>query len=119
MGIGTRLETLIKERHTNVSELAQKVGVAPTTIYSMIKRDSKKADIDVLLKIAQTLDVDVSYFSDVPAQRASSPAPSDSDILPSYDDMERLIARNGRKMSADQKMRLIKLLSNLDDDDKD
>lgn len=119
MGIGTRLETLMKERHTNTNELAQQIGVAPTTIYSMIKRDSKKADIDVLLKIAQALNVDVSYFGDTPVQPAASQKPADANELPSYDDVERLIARNGRKMSTDQKMRLIRLLSNLDVDDKD
>ena len=72
MGIGSRLESLMKERHTNANELAQKIGVAPTTIYSMIKRDSKKADIDVLLSIARALDVDVSYFGDVPDRGTSA-----------------------------------------------
>lgn len=117
MGIGSRLETLMKERHTNANELAQKIGVAPTTIYSMIKRDSKKADIDVLLKIAQAFQVDVSYFGDVPAASASTEAaalPQDNPAELHYDDMERLIARNGRQMSTEQKMRLIRLLSELD-----
>lgn len=126
MGIGLKLDALIKERHINASELAQQVGVAPTTIYSMIKRDSKKADIDVLLKIAHVLDVDVAYFGDTPSPtenaRASSTETSDlsdtpaisPDYQPSYDDVERLIARNGKYMSASQKMRLIQLLSALD-----
>lgn len=125
MGIGLRLETLMKERHTNANELAQKIGVAPTTIYSMIKRDSKKADIDVLLKIARTFKVDVAYFGDVPVSDDSTATPlsssqtvSDSDYQPSYDDMEQLIARNGKRMSASQKMRLIQLLSTLDEDYK-
>ena len=40
------------------------MGVAPTTIYSIIKRDSKKADIEVLLKIADLFGVTVEYFVD-------------------------------------------------------
>ena len=64
MGIGTKLSELMKEKGTNANELAQKIGVAPTTIYSMIKRDSKKADIDVLLKIARELGVAAEYFSE-------------------------------------------------------
>lgn len=64
MGIGKKLQTLIEQNNTNVNELAKKVGVAPTTIYSMINRDSKKADISVLLKIADVLGVNAEYFGD-------------------------------------------------------
>lgn len=106
MGIGLKLEKLIKDRHTNVNELAQKIGVPPTTIYSMIRRDSKKADIEVLFKISKELGVDAEYFCD-----------SDNSIEkyePSYNDVESLIARNGKEFSTEQKMRLIKLLSELD-----
>ena len=45
MGIGAKLEKLLKERNMNVNELAQNIDVAPTTIYSMIRRDSKKAEM--------------------------------------------------------------------------
>lgn len=102
MGIGLKLDKLMKERGTNANELAQKVGVAPTTIYSMIKRDSKKADIEVLIRIARELGVEAEYFCDdsIPYE-------------PTYDDVERLVARNGKKMSTEQKMKLIKLLSEI------
>ena len=33
---------------------------------------------------------------------------------PSYADVERLLARNGKEFSTEQKMKLIKLLSELD-----
>ena len=58
MGIGAKLEKLLKKRNMNANELAQNIGVAPTTIYSMIRRDSKKADIEVLFKLAKELGVD-------------------------------------------------------------
>ena len=64
MGIGTKLSELIEANGTNPNELAKKVGVAPTTIYSIIKRDSKKADIEVLIKIADLFGVTVEYFVD-------------------------------------------------------
>ena len=35
-------------------------------------------------------------------------------IAPSYEDVEQLIARNGKDFSTEQKMRLIKLLSEID-----
>lgn len=102
MGIGLKLDKLMKERGTNANELAQKIGVAPTTIYSMIRRDSKKADIEVLIKIARELGVEAEYFCD-------DSEPSE----PTYEDVEKLVARNGKKMSTEQKMRLIKLLSEI------
>ena len=36
---------------------------------------------------------------------------------PTYADVEKLVARNGKKMSVEQKMRLIKLLSEINDED--
>lgn len=106
MGIGLKLEKLIKERNTNVNELAQKIGVAPTTIYSMIRRDSKKADIEVLFKISKELGVDAEYFCDAETLIDK--------YEPSYEDVESLIARNGKDFSTEQKMKLIKLLSEID-----
>lgn len=103
MGIGKKLDSLMKERGTNANELAQKIGVAPTTIYSMIKRDSKKADIEVLIRLSKELGVDPEYFCD------------DSIPLkdPTYEDAKILIARNGKNMTTEQRMELIKLLSEI------
>ena len=55
MGIGKRLEELMKIRNLNTNELAKLIGVAPTTLYSMIKRDSNRVDIDLIIKIAHAL----------------------------------------------------------------
>lgn len=63
MGIGSKLEKLLDTNNMNANELAKKVGVSPQTIYSIIKRDSKKADIEVLLKIADIFGVTAEYFA--------------------------------------------------------
>ncbi len=63
MGIGSKLEKLLETNNMNANELARKVGVSPQTIYSIIKRDSKKADIEVLLKIADIFGVTAEYFA--------------------------------------------------------
>ena len=60
MGIGSKLSQLLDANGTNANELANKIGVSPQTIYSM----SKKADIDVLLKIADSFGVNAEYFVD-------------------------------------------------------
>ena len=62
MGIGNKLTKLLNATGTNANELANKIDVSPQTIYSMIKRDSKKADIEVLLKIADFFGVTAEYF---------------------------------------------------------
>lgn len=64
MGIGNKLNDLLKQRNMTVTELAHKIEVAPTTIYSIIQRNNKKVDIDVLLDIADVLGVNAEYFRD-------------------------------------------------------
>ena len=62
MGIGSKLTALMKQQNTNANELAQKAGVPATTVYSLIKRDSNRVDIDSLIKIARALGVTADYF---------------------------------------------------------
>ncbi len=62
MGIGKTLSAILNEKGTNPNELAEKTKIAPTTIYSIIKRDNTKVDIEVLIKICRALNVDVERF---------------------------------------------------------
>ena len=64
MGIGSKLSILMKKKGTNANEVAQKADIPPQTIYSLIRRDAKKVDIDSLIKIARVLGVNAEYFSD-------------------------------------------------------
>ena len=102
MGIGAKLDKLLKEQGSNPNELALKVGVSAQTIYSMIKRDSKKADIEVLIKISEELGVEPEYFCDTVTPKEEKD---------SFEKIELLIARNGKELTPEKRMRLIKLLS--------
>jgi transcriptional regulator with XRE-family HTH domain len=62
MGIGKTLSAILDEKGTNPNELAEKTKIAPTTIYSIIKRDNTKVDIEVLIKICRALNVDIERF---------------------------------------------------------
>lgn len=62
MGIGTTMGLLIKKSGITVSELSRRTEVPASTIYSIIKRDNKKVDIDVLLKIADELGISADQF---------------------------------------------------------
>lgn len=64
MGIGARLSKILEEKHTNVNELANRANVSASTLYSIIQRDSTKADIDILIAIAKVLGVSVEYFGE-------------------------------------------------------
>ncbi len=105
MGIGSKLDMLLKEQGSNPNELAAKIGISAQTIYSMIKRDSKKADIEVLIRISEELGVEPEYFCDTVKRQE----PKDS-----YEQIESLIARNGKELSSEKRMRLIKLLSEIE-----
>ncbi|MGN0613579.1 MAG: helix-turn-helix domain-containing protein [Porcipelethomonas sp.] len=62
MAIGKVLSNILKEKNTTVTDLARDIGVAPTTIYSIIDRDNMKIDISILIKICKSLGVDINIF---------------------------------------------------------
>lgn len=62
MGIGKKLAEIIELKGTNVNELAGRTGITPSTIYSIIKRDNTKVDIQVLISLCEALDVKVEVF---------------------------------------------------------
>lgn len=62
MGIGARLLEIMKKKNINTNELANMIGVPPTTLYSMIKRDSNRVDIDLIIKIAHALNMTADEF---------------------------------------------------------
>lgn len=63
MGVGKKLQQLIALRNRNVNDIAQAINVSSSTLYSIIRRDNNKVDIDVLQDIANELDVTLDYFT--------------------------------------------------------
>lgn len=60
--IGKTLQLLLDEKGINVNELASIIDVSNQTLYSIIKRDNTKIDIQVLIKICEALNVSPEYF---------------------------------------------------------
>ena len=60
--IGRTLQLLLDEKNINVNELATMIGVSNQTLYSIIKRDNTKIDIQILIKICDALNVSPEYF---------------------------------------------------------
>lgn len=64
MGIGAKLQQAIDNNKTNVNDVAKRANVNPSVLYSIIRRNSKSVDINVLIVIANILGVPVEYFGD-------------------------------------------------------
>lgn len=64
MKIGAILQELLQEKNIKPAELSRVINVPASTIYSIIKRDNMKVDIDILIKISDALGVPAEYFYD-------------------------------------------------------
>lgn len=62
VGMEKVLSELLKENNTNANEIAKVENVSPNTLYSIIRRDNMKVDVDVLIRVAESLGVTAEYF---------------------------------------------------------
>ena len=72
MGYGQKLKGILDEKNMSVRQLAKICNIAPTTLYSIVQRDT---DIryDFALRIANALDIPVaSICSDLPYDKEST-----------------------------------------------
>lgn len=98
----------IKE-HFSQQELADKLGISKSAI-SMYENGNREPDLETLERIADFFNVDMDYL----IGRKKTPNSFRAENTIHFDDVEDLVARNGKKMSQEQKLRLIKLLSEID-----
>ena len=62
MALGKKLKELLDKKNITVKEFAQNIGVAPTTLYSFIKRDSDTGKLDLISKISDGLGMSIEDF---------------------------------------------------------
>lgn len=62
MALGKKLKELLDEKNITVKEFAQNIGVAPTTLYSFIKRDNDTGKLDLISKISNGLGMSIEDF---------------------------------------------------------
>lgn len=101
------LEKLIKEQGYSLRAFAEKCQIPYTTLYGIMKNGVGRASVDNVICICKYLGITVEELD----RMANS---EDVSLKFSYEDVESLIARNGKDFSTEQKLRLIKLLSELD-----
>ena len=59
MGYGKNLKSILDEKGMTVKELAKNAGIAPTTLYSIIQRDTS-IRFDTALRISNILDIPIN-----------------------------------------------------------
>ncbi|MCR4749329.1 MAG: helix-turn-helix domain-containing protein [Lachnospiraceae bacterium] len=79
MGDGKNLKKILDEKGMNVRQIARKTGISPTTLYSLIQRDSNLR-FDYALRIANELEIDVNSICEA---SPFSGALQESEIYPS------------------------------------
>lgn len=77
MAFGKKLEKVLEENNSNPNDIAERIGVSSSTIYSIIRRDSSNASVDLLLRICKELDVDPQIFSDSGITKKNNAPPED------------------------------------------
>lgn len=100
------LEKMIKEQGYSLKAFAAKCGLPYTTLYGILKKGVGRASVDNVIQICQTLEIKIEDLEELACGKKEPHKPS-------YDDVEQLIARNGKEMSKEQKLRLIQLLSEI------
>nr|DAZ28438.1 MAG TPA: helix-turn-helix domain protein [Caudoviricetes sp.] len=98
-----------KQMGMTTAELAEKSGVPLGTLNKILSGATKDPKLETLKAIARVLKLTLDDFDDY----EDNANDNRTCIEPTYDDMQQLIARNGNKLSTDERMLLIKLLSEL------
>ncbi len=104
MGLEKIAELKKKLGLTN-EELSRLSGVPKGTIDKILSGVTKDPKLETLKAIARVLGCTLDDFDDTDNKPESNE--------PSYEDLQYLIARNGKNLSTEEKMKLIKMLSEL------
>lgn len=102
------LRKLMEQKGLKVADIVRITGIAYSTIKSMLENGIEKTSYVNVCKVCDALGITTDQLEEMVSNDKKEP------YEPSYEDVERLVARNGKKMSVEQKMRLIKLLSEIE-----
>lgn len=101
------LRTLMEQRGLKVADIVRMTGIAYSTVKSMLENGVEKTSYVNVCKLCDALGITTDQLEEMVSQSKEKP------YEPTYEDVERLVGRNGKKMSTEQKMKLIKLLSEI------
>ncbi len=104
MGLDKIAELKKKMGLTN-EELSSLSGVPKGTLDKILSGVTKDPKLETLKAIARVLECTLDDFDDSRDKAMQAE--------PTYEDLQYLIARNGKNLSTEEKMKLIKMLSEL------
>ena len=81
--IGEKLQALLDAKHMRAGTLAARTGISKSTIYGILKRNNKKAELSTLERIAEELDVPVEYFfgrEEPETEQKNQPEPEEDEL---------------------------------------
>jgi transcriptional regulator with XRE-family HTH domain len=99
-----KIEEYKKKLGLTSAELAERAGIPKTTLDKILSGVTKDPKLETLKAIARVLGLTLDDFDDTESNKPEEPT---------YDDLQYLIARNGKNLSTEEKMKLIKMLSEL------
>ena len=102
------LEKLIKDNGYTIRAFAKKCKIPGSTLYTILRNGVGRASVDIIIIICKNLGIKVEDLDDM-----ATGIQQKENFHTSYDDMEQLLARNGNKLSTEEKLQLIRLLSEL------
>lgn len=105
------LEKLIRQKGFNLKSFSERCKIPYTTLYGIIKNGVGKASVDNIMVICRTLGITIEALDQMAGSETTEEAGGETS--PGFEDVELLIARNGRHFTPEQKLELIKLLSEL------
>ena len=99
------IQRLMKEQGYNIRTFADRCDLPYTSLYTILNRTGiSKAGSDVTLIICKNLGITVEELDHM------AKGDSTDGSEPSFNELNVLIARNGKKLSAEEKQALIKTL---------
>lgn len=101
------LRKIMDEKHLKVADIVRITGIPYSTIKSMLENGIEKTSYVNVCKVCAALNITTDDLEKMANDISTK------NIEPSYEDVENLVARNGKNMTTEQKMRLIKLLSEI------
>lgn len=98
------LEKLIKESGYSIRAFAQKCGIPESTLYTILRNGVGRATMDNILIICKNLGIKVEELEEM------ADGLGKCSYEPTYDDIQSLIARNGKNLTMEQKQNIIRTL---------
>lgn len=98
------LEQLIKEKGYSLKAFAEKCQIPYTTLYTMLKNGVGKASVNTVITVCKNLGITVEQMESM------AEGNSTESYEPSYEDIQSLIARNGKRLTLEQKQDIIRTL---------